>query len=343
VIDNADATAGIVLGARLLETNQERLTMTMTRRWRVGVRLAAAAALLVATGTATEAQPSATAPPPFVKADATVKVSDHVWVIPDGNVPLVPNVGIIVGSRATLVIDTGLGPRNAETVLREVAKLSSHQELYLVATHFHPEHAAGASAFPPGSKFIASSVEAQDLKELGPGMIASFSRISPVHADLLRDVHMREPDVVFDDLYRLDLGDVQVQLMALGPTHTRGDTGAFVEPDHVLFAGDVVMNQAFLAFGAQSSATTWLKSLDRLAALHPVLVVPSHGPTGGPEIIDQQKQVLTELRAAVDARRAQGQTVDEAAAALTTEFQAKYPEWRSPARIAAAVRTMYAE
>jgi hypothetical protein len=35
--------------------------------------------------------------------------------------------------------------------------------------------------------------------------------------------------------------------------------------------------------------------------------------------------------------------VDEAAAALTTEFQAKYPEWRSPARIAAAVRTMYAE
>jgi glyoxylase-like metal-dependent hydrolase (beta-lactamase superfamily II) len=307
------------------------------------VRLAAAAAFVTATATTAAAQPPASAPPPLVKPDATVKVSDHVWVIPDGNVPLVPNVGIIVGSRATLVIDTGLGPRNAETVLREVAKVSSHKELYLVATHFHPEHAGGASAFPPGSKFIASSVEARDLKELGPGMMQAFSRISPVHADLLRDVQLREPDVVFDDLYRLDLGDVQVQLMALGPTHTRGDTGAFVEPDRVLFAGDVVLNQAFLAFGAQSSARTWIESLDRLAALHPVLVVPSHGPTGGPHVIDQQRQVLTDLRTAVEARRAQGQPVDEVTAALTTEFQAKHPEWRSPARIAAAVRTMYGE
>jgi glyoxylase-like metal-dependent hydrolase (beta-lactamase superfamily II) len=322
---------------------KERLTMTMTRPWRAGVRITAAAALVAATGATAAAQPPASATPPLVKANATVKVSDHVWVIPDGNVPLVPNVGIIVGSRATLVIDTGLGPRNAETVLREVAKVSSHQELYLVATHFHPEHAGGASAFPPGSKFIASSVEAQDLKELGPGMVQAFSRISPVHADLLRDVVLREPDIVFDDLYRLDLGDVQVQLMALGPTHTRGDTGAFVEPDRVLFAGDVVMNRAFLAFGAQSSPRTWLESLGRLAALHPGLVVPSHGPTGGPEIIDQQRQVLTALRRAVAARRAEGQSVDQAASALTSEFQAKHPDWRSPGRIAAAVRAMYAE
>src|SRR5689334_7389986 len=45
------------------------------------------------------------APDPFVKADATVKLADHTYVIPDGDVPLVPNVGIIVGSRAALVID----------------------------------------------------------------------------------------------------------------------------------------------------------------------------------------------------------------------------------------------
>jgi glyoxylase-like metal-dependent hydrolase (beta-lactamase superfamily II) len=318
--------------------------MTMTRRWRAGVRIAAGAAVLVAaTGATAAAQPPAAAPPPLVKANATVKVSDHVWIIPDGNVPLVPNVGIIVGSRATLVVDTGLGPRNAETVLRAVANVSSHDELYLVATHFHPEHAGGASAFPPGSKFIASSVEARDLKELGPGMMQTFSRFSPLHADLLRGVTLREPDIVFEDQYRLDLGDVQVQLMALGPTHTPGDTGAFVEPDGVLFAGDVVLNQAFLAFGAQSSAKTWTDSLGRLAALHPVLVVPSHGPTGGPDIIAQQQQVLTELRRAVEAQRAAGQTVDGAASALTSEFQAKYPGWRSPGRIAAAVRAIYAE
>ena len=54
---------------------------------------------------------------PIIKENATVKVSDHVYVIPDFNVGLVPNVGIIVGGRATLVVDTGLGPRNGQAII----------------------------------------------------------------------------------------------------------------------------------------------------------------------------------------------------------------------------------
>src|ERR1700752_1545636 len=50
-----------------------------------------------------------TQPPlPLIRENATIKISDHVYVIPDGNVGAVPNVGIIVGSNATLVVDTGL-------------------------------------------------------------------------------------------------------------------------------------------------------------------------------------------------------------------------------------------
>src|SRR5262245_45232244 len=62
---------------------------------------------------------------PLVRENATVKVTEHVYVIPDGNVGGVPNVGIVVGSKAVLVVDTGLGPKNGETVLREVKKLSN--------------------------------------------------------------------------------------------------------------------------------------------------------------------------------------------------------------------------
>ena len=51
----------------------------------------------------TVARQSAPPPDPLVKEHTTVRVSTHVYVIPDGNVPLVPNVGIIVGSRGTLV------------------------------------------------------------------------------------------------------------------------------------------------------------------------------------------------------------------------------------------------
>src|SRR5499433_2715141 len=99
-------------------------------------RLVAAIAVTAA-ATVAAAQP----PPsdPLIKENATVKVSDHVYVIPDFNVGLVPNVGIVVGSRATLVIDTGMGPRNGAAVMREVEKVSRNSQIYLVTTHFHAE------------------------------------------------------------------------------------------------------------------------------------------------------------------------------------------------------------
>jgi hypothetical protein len=66
---------------------------------------------------------------PIVKEGATVKLAPHSYVIPDGSVGLVPNVGIVVGNRATLVIDPGLGRRNGEIVLREATKLSKNTEI----------------------------------------------------------------------------------------------------------------------------------------------------------------------------------------------------------------------
>src|SRR3974390_2089436 len=46
---------------------------------------------------------------PLVEEKST-RVSDHVYAIMG-----FPNIAIIVGNRATLVVDTGLGPRNGAT------------------------------------------------------------------------------------------------------------------------------------------------------------------------------------------------------------------------------------
>src|SRR5678810_457516 len=107
--------------------------------------------LLLAPAMAAQRGPAAD---PLVKEDATVKIGDHTWVIPDENVGLVPNVGIVVGSRATLVIDPGLGRRNGETVLREVARLSGNREIFIATTHFHAEHTTGYLAFPSSAKYV---------------------------------------------------------------------------------------------------------------------------------------------------------------------------------------------
>src|SRR5580765_7335654 len=114
-------------------------------------------------------------PDPLVKENATVKLAAHTYAIPDGNVPLVPNVGIIVGSRATLVIDPGLGRRNGETVLREVAKVSTNTELYIASTHFHAEHTTGYVAFPASAKYINARVQEAEFAEGGLPQIRTFS------------------------------------------------------------------------------------------------------------------------------------------------------------------------
>ena len=101
----------------------------------------------------------APAPASLVREGVTEKLTDHVWAIPDGSAPLVPNVGIVVGDKAVLVIDTGMGTRNAETVLREVAKVGAGKPIFIVTTHVHPEHDMGAHAFPKDSKLIRSKAE----------------------------------------------------------------------------------------------------------------------------------------------------------------------------------------
>src|SRR5215831_18845961 len=79
---------------------------------------------------------------PVLGEDPT-KVSDHVWAIMGW-----PNIAIIIGNRATLVVDTGLGPRNGATIARVVAKVApGNQKLFLTTTHFHPEHAGGDAGF----------------------------------------------------------------------------------------------------------------------------------------------------------------------------------------------------
>jgi glyoxylase-like metal-dependent hydrolase (beta-lactamase superfamily II) len=289
------------------------------------------------------------APAPMVKENATVKVSPHVYVILDESVPLVPNVGIIVGSSATMVIDTGLGPRNTQAILREAAKISKNARFYLVTTHFHPEHAAGSVAFPPGTTFIVSRAQQTDLDELGLSTNATFASRSPVVADLLKDpstgqpVQFRRPDVLFDHDHAVDLGGVAVRLLSLGSTHTRGDTVAFVEGDGVLFAGDIVFNRAFLAFSQYSSGQTWLAVLDQLGSLNPAAVVPSHGPMGDGSLIGQQRDVLKALQSRARELRERGKTADEAAQTLVSEFQTRYPNWTGPNRVGAAVRSFYSE
>jgi len=281
--------------------------------------------------------------PPLIRENATVKLTDHVWAIPDFNVGLVPNVGIIVGNRATLVVDTGLGPRNGEAIVREMKKVSRNAEVYVVTTHYHPEHSLGAGAFA-GAKLIMTRMQQQDMSELGKPIQDTFASRSAVNQELLSGVPYPTPDVLFDREHRLDLGGVHVRLMWRGPEamHTRGDTMVFVEEDRVLFTGDVVMSQRFLAAQNNSSLETWLSVLDELTALKPLHVVPSHGKLGDVTLIARDRAFIEAVRARVTAMKREGKSIDEAVAAVIADIAPQYPEFGNPTNAGAMARAAYA-
>ncbi len=271
----------------------------------------------------------------------TVKLAPHTYVIPDGGVGLVPNVGIVVGSRATLVIDPGLGRRNGETVLREVAKVSRNTDLFIATTHFHAEHTTGYVAFPASAKYVNSTVQEEEFEQGGMQMVKMFSGRSPVTAEILKDAARRPAAVTFDREYRLDLGGVAVRFLVVGPTHTRGDTGFFVEGDNVLFAGDVVMNNSFLAATPVSSMTAWLAAFDAFEAMKPQTIVPAHGAVGAGPIISTNRQIMLAVQARARALKAQGRSADDAATTIQAELSAQHPDWPRANGLAAAARAAY--
>jgi glyoxylase-like metal-dependent hydrolase (beta-lactamase superfamily II) len=301
---------------------------------------AMAAAFVVAV-LATHQGAAQTPPPPLIKPEGLRQVSAHVHVIPDNSVPMVPNVGIIVGEQAVLVVDTGLGPPNGATVLNVAQKLGGSRALYVVVTHFHPEHDLGAQAFPATAKMIRSSDQLKDIAEFGLETAKNFASRSALNTELLKGADYRKADITFEKDYELDLGGVKARLSVMGPNHTRGDIAIWVEPDRILFAGDLAMRAQPAFASPYSSLRQWLASLDRLEALKPVLVVPSHGPTGEETaFITGYRAYLIEVRDRTAAEKRAGRNVDQAAEAVTAALVGRFPD---RARLAGAIRAAYAE
>jgi glyoxylase-like metal-dependent hydrolase (beta-lactamase superfamily II) len=279
--------------------------------------------------------------PPYVQEGKTRRVSSHVWVIPDGRVNLVPNVGIIVGSESTLVVDSGMGPRNGEVTLREVRKVSSHPQLYLTSTHFHPEHVSGFQAFPAGSRLIRPAVQQEELLAKSAGMIEMFSKMSPAHAELLKPVKPRIPDLTFGNFVELRLGGLTVRIFTVKPAHTDGDNFVWVKEDGVLFCGDVVINRFYPIISDHGGS--WIEVLDELAKIKPAIVVPGHGEVAGPELIARERAYLVKLQTRSRESKAQGKSAAETVAALSPEIKAAYRDWENPEWIGPGIQRFYAE
>ena len=271
--------------------------------------------------------------------NSVTRVSEHVYAIVG-----FPNIGIVVGDRATLVVDTGLGARNGAIVMKQAEKLGKAPILYLTTTHFHPEHAMGEQAFPPRTIIIRPAVQQDEMNKHATELMDLFRGFSAQSKELLQDVKLRPPDITFDKEIKLDLGGVAARLFWWGPAHTMGDELIFVEQDSVLIPGDIVQDKIVPNISsADASVKNWLAILDRLEPLQPRLVLPDHGALGDGSLIAQERAFLLALQSRSLELKRQGKSADEAAAIVTAEFKKNYPDWQTMGPVANVVKRVYAE
>jgi glyoxylase-like metal-dependent hydrolase (beta-lactamase superfamily II) len=267
------------------------------------------------------------------------RVSEHISVIMG-----FPNVAIVVGDRATLAVDTGMGPRNGAVVYREAQKLSKGGLLYLTTTHFHPEHAAGEAGFPANTVLVRPAVQQKELSEHGMQFVELFASRSAQSKELLTGVTFRAPDITFGKEITIDLGGVTARLFWMGTAHTQGDELIDVEPDNALISGDVVQNKLVPAAPPDySSIKNWVEILSQLRQTKFRYIVPDHGTLGDGSLIEQDYQFLSQLQSRALELQNQGKTADEAGKLLTAEFLAKYADWSNVNNIANDVKRVYEE
>ena len=230
-------------------------------------------------------------PAPTVDPNALEEIAANVFVITDRRIPLVPNIGIIVGNDAALVVDTGMGPVNGQKVLDCARRLAGPRRLVLTLTHFHPEHGFGAQVFKGAARIHYNRAQRDELRAKGDGYLGMFKTFGPGVAAALEGTQLVQPDDVYEgSSTSIDLGGRTVELRNWGLAHTAGDQVVWLPQERILFTGDLAEERIFPIFpwfppdDASIDGARWAAILAEVASWQPAIVVPGHGAIGGAEI-----------------------------------------------------------
>jgi glyoxylase-like metal-dependent hydrolase (beta-lactamase superfamily II) len=293
---------------------------------------------------------AAPAPPaPTVVEAGITEIAPGVWVIPDRRVPLVPNIGMIVGDKAALVVDAGMGPTNGSRVLAAAKEKAQGKPLFLTITHFHPEHGFGAQAFRDEARIVYNRAQRDELRDKGAGYVELFRTFGPAVADALEGVELVDPHEVYDgDSTEFDLGGRTVQLRTWGVAHTRSDQVVFLPAERILFTGDLVEERIFPIYpyfppdDADVDGARWIDVLRALEELDPALVVPGHGAVGDVSVIAVAREFHEQLRDRTRDLAAEGLDADEMVARLEPDLLGLHPDWEQPEWIGFGIRSFHA-
>jgi glyoxylase-like metal-dependent hydrolase (beta-lactamase superfamily II) len=277
------------------------------------------------------------APLPLVDPRFPSRIAEGIWLITDKRIPLIPNIGIVEGKDAVLVIDSGINGYCGELVLYAARKIAGKRKIILTITHAHPEHTFGSQAFKNNGKIIYNKMQKDYLESNGEKLLKGFREIlSQDKVWMLDKVSVTLPDEVYDgDQHTIDLGKRKVIFQNWGKAHSPGDQVVIVPDAGVIFAGDLIEERKFpivpyfppLISAEEIDLKKWEQALKEIINMRPTIIVPGHGNIGGPELIEVMLNYFSEIRKLVTSNELSELTKEDLLADFSQIIKSKYSTW----------------
>lgn len=288
------------------------------------------------------------APHRYARGLHEVGDSAYAYLQPDGSWGW-SNAGLIVADEATLLVDTLFDlPLTAE-MLRQMRKAvpAAASIDTLVNTHADPDHTFG-NQLVGGAEIVASARTASEMRDEQPeelrqllatqttGAAGRFIQGAFSTFDF-SEVVLVKPSRTFEGTASLRVGGLEVELIEVGPAHTRGDTLVHLPGEGVVFAGDILFAGVHPVTW-DGSVGGWIAACERLLALEPEVVVPGHGPISDAAAVRALRDYLVYVQAEAAVAHEAGLDAREAATRIDLS---EYAEWLNPERILVVAAAVY--
>ena len=147
------------------------------------------------------------------------------------------------------------------------------------------------------------------------------------------------PTRTFEGTLEVRVGDKRVELVEVGPAHTRGDAYVYVPDDRVVFTGDLLFKDAHPIVW-EGPVANWIAACRKLLELDVETFVPGHGPLCGKSGIEETVAYLELLSSEARRRYDAGMSAEDAVRDIVLDA---YSGWLDGERVYVNVHTLYRE
>lgn len=261
------------------------------------------------------------------------------------------NAGLVVGDGASLLVDTLFDLRLTEAMLQSMSRLTAVAPIAtLLNTHANGDHCYG-NQLVEGAEIVASLATATEMSEVPPAMLHALNNAPGELGALFRfffgafdfdGIDVRLPTRTFEGRLEVEVGGRVIELIEVGPAHTKGDTIAVVPDAKTVYTGDILFIGGTPIVWA-GPLSNWVAACDLLLGLDVDTVVPGHGPITDKAGVVGVRDYLAFVESSAAQHHAAGTDAWDAARDIAREIGAR-DEFRGLSefgRIAVNVDTAY--